>query len=99
MCSEPPNFSSSPHLCVNYSSHYETGYTWRNQSPVAQSKLNRSSFQSRSKTQENLQVRPQEDLRHVSQTPAPSPCSSGQMDLVTALLDTSNKQGFECSHA
>lgn len=95
---EPPSFSSSPHLCVKYSSHYETGYTWRNQSTIAQGKMNQSSFQSRSKMQENLQVRLQEELRHVNQTPASFPCSSGQTDLVAVLLNTSNKWQFERSH-
>lgn len=96
-CFEPPNFSA-PHLCVNYASHYETGYTWRNQSTIAQSKMNQSSFQSRSKTRENPQARPQEELRHVNRTPAPAPCSPGQMDIMITLLSTSNKRWFECSH-
>lgn len=97
-CFEPPSFSTFPHLCVNYSSHYETGYTWRNQSTAEQSKINQSSFQSRSETQENLQARLQEELRDVNQTPAPSPVHLAKTDLVTVLPNTSNKWWFESSH-
>ena len=97
-CFEPPSFSTFPHLCVNYSSRYETGYTWRNQSTVAQNKMNQSSFQSRSETQKNLQARLQEELRHVNRTPAPSPVHLAKTDLVTVLLNTSSKWWFECSH-
>ena len=97
-CFEPPSFSTFPHLCVNYSSHYGAGYTWRNQSTVAQSKMNQCSFQSRSETQKNLQARLQEELRHVNRTPAPSPVHLAKTDLVTVLLNTSSKWWFECSH-
>ena len=97
VCSEPPNFSTSPHFCVNYSSHYKTGCTWRNQSTVAQSKKNKSLFQSRSKMQENLRVRLQEEPRGETQACSFS-CSPGLLDVVAVLLNTSNKWRFESSH-